>query len=389
MPLRDRKAYALRAAFHDAVRNVAARLPPEQLETLETDIQDFVTKAFNGETNGRLDHFLSDVLNRVEKISELKSKEISVGAELIFAAMRERFEHVACDECDRGIICDGNDETDMHIVAAETGDLCINEIKESFHVANQLSSTFYLFYWNAAHLPDLMLETISLSETTSQMPGHNLAVNAMTYYDDRPDKKISRVQVRIAPLQLGRECIAALPYLLLHEVFCHGFQMAVTSRRRLNKEAVVDPVSEGMMDSLAVDLLKEYATKIAKADPSKGEIAYRNFAEGRSIHGDRASLDREPYFPEAPAVYLGTLVLETIRAFYMLDSTIEQAEHDVRTLASALNLASWDYASRLEGLSRLLKGLERPRDQELVNLLSNFRRDRNSARLITHLIRPH
>src|ERR1700733_13720222 len=244
MSLHDRKAYALQAAYHGSVRKIAPQAPATELRPLADNVRTFAEQASKGES--RLDDFLSASVQRIEKVAQLlwADREIPTSAASVLAAMHLRAAEVRCAQCCNGRICVGKDELDDEIVASEDGGLCILEIKEAFRSATELTQKAYSAY-TMLTLPELILETIGLSGPSPEIPGHKIAVNGRTHFEDQ-DGKLSRIQVRIAPLALGRECLAALPYVLMHEIFCHGFQMAAHPGKRPNKENIPDPVSEGM-----------------------------------------------------------------------------------------------------------------------------------------------
>jgi hypothetical protein len=395
MSLQDRKAYALQAAYYGVARKVAAGTLESDLQVVSENVLKFSKNAVNDKLSEGmprdLDKFLAGVTSKIEQLTRIECEEtgIPAAAEFVLNAIRQRAEGIKCHNCYNGIICTGGVDDDV-IVAAQEGGECIREIRQAFDLAVDLSQQSYEGVTNF-RLPRIVLGTTGLTSAPSEIPGQNLGVNATSRFDDEMEEKTTYVDVRVAPLALNQASFAALRYLLMHEVFCHGFQMVTYLTSRPKKKSITDPVSEGMMDALAVEVLRQHALGLAAAGAEKvascgAKFAARDVKVAELLHSSRSSLDLSPRFPEAPQVNLGVSALESIRALYALDSSTEQADADVFALACHLNLAEWDYAARFQGLSRLSEGLGvPPRDTSLIRLLLEFRAKRDVREIINHL----
>jgi hypothetical protein len=138
------------------------------------------------------------------------------------------------------------------------------------------------------------------------------------------------------------------------------------------------------MDRIAVELMEQRAQVAEQDVPFQSRL--RSEADvAREIHLARASLDRSPPFPEAPAVALGVEVYQSIRALYAADDDIVRADADVRRLAYDLNLHGWSYLARSNGLTVLRRQLRRPRNVRLIQLLDAYRKYYDSTDLIEHI----
>jgi hypothetical protein len=388
MRLQDRKAYALQAAYFNAVRAVAANIADTELERVSATVLDFSKQAFDEQPPGEqaLDKFLTDSVHRVETIVDIRCGAIvPAPAASVLMALRQRAASIKCVDCDGGRICSGHEQFDDEIIEAQHGGQCIHEIKYAFEVAIERARSAYAeCIPSGSEPPRLTLQTEGIGHLTSQIPGHQLAINATTRFDDGDEGKASEVNVTITPLQLNRVSMAAMQYLLWHEVFCHGFQMLSRTGSRPNKKNIPDPVSEGMMDLIAIEILSEQARVPVGKNIDDREIAKRDAGLARQLHLARASLDLSPRFPEAPQVALGVAALEAVQALYDADDP-KRAKEDAFALVFRLNIASWDYGHRHNGLTRIALGLEIPRDTDLVALLLRFRRNRNVIPLIEYL----
>jgi hypothetical protein len=388
MPLNDRKAYALLAAYIDSIRSASE--PPglvrSGLTELQKNVQSLANNVCDEGGDGSLDTFL---INAVERATEatrniVGSDAVDAMSEML-AALRARAGRIKCSSCQSGVICCGDESRDSTIVAAEQGGECISEIKTAFRLALDISVSEY---GNATlqklGSPKAVLATSSLTNAPGMIPGLTLAANGATGFHDGPDGKISQIDIEVAPLKLDRITIVSLPYLLLHEVLCHAFQMARSVVPRPNKKDIVDPVAEGLMDRIAVELMEQRAVVAEQGVPFQSRL--RSEADvAREIHLARASLDRSPPFPEAPAVALGVEVYQSIRALYAADGDIARADTDVRRLACDLNLHGWSYLARSNGLTVLRRQLRRPRNVKLIQLLDVYRKYYDPTDIIEHI----
>jgi hypothetical protein len=163
---------------------------------------------------------------------------------------------------------------------------------------------------------------------------------------------------------------AALPYVMLHEVLCHAYQMSGGSEIRVTSAVYIDPISEGMLDAIAVLLLEARAERERDSRPETQQEA----DSARRIHLARKSVLERSRFPQALQVDLGASVFDTVKSLYLKDGPPDTAQRDAMRLAYELNLNGWSIERRFKGLSRLRRGLaQRTIDHTLIGLLLRYR----------------
>lgn len=291
MSLPDRKAAALQAMLQELTREIDN--PDPVLEAFVDNIKKFSKRTTVRRDTGRLDTFLIGALEQIEKLTRIECNDNIDSITWLIDEMKSQCADIKCEICLNGKICT-NTLDDVEIITSPSGGKCIDFISKRFEKAREITKSIY----NSLHQieltdVDVRLETISLQQSPpAAIPGRRLAINASTRYEDAGDEKASHIEIRLCPPELNREALAALPYLMLHEVFCHCYQMRAHAERRPNKKGTADPISEGMADEIVVDLLELHADSFA--DAKERLRATRDATMARSIHLDRASLDRCP-----------------------------------------------------------------------------------------------
>lgn len=377
MNLSDRKAFAVLSAYIRSVER-EHQVSEGDLKRLYGNVVSAAEEAQDSETP-ELDRFVRDAAERSSQAALTMAgdppPELLVA---IVARFREEAAGIHCAGCAAGNVCSGG-RTDDAVVSAPDGGQCLREIKDAFETALALTGKVYSQTLGLPLPPvDVALSTVGLTDRPGMVPGNPLAANAETRYEDMGRDKRSLVRVAVASLHLDRRTLAAFPYILLHEAFCHAFQMARHDGSRPRKGEIDDPVSEGMMDALAAGMLQ------AVADESGAAPAHAAADEAREIHLARASLTRHPRFPEAPAVARGVEVLRMLRACFAGEGL--DADTLVLRLACDLNLQSWSFAERRQGLSRLASRLNGPhRDPSLLDLLFSYASGGDVGPLIDYL----
>jgi hypothetical protein len=391
MSLRDRKAYVLQATFLKAVRGVAPDAPLEEIDLLAGVVKRLSIKVADAPvvagSQSPLDAFLTEAVERAEKvvIDEAGPDGVSDSARQVFDELKRLASTVKCETCGKGAVCNGLGSDDV-IVAADAGGHCIAEIKQAIARARRLTDSEYVKHVaNDVSFPRLVFQTTAVGDPPTYIPVLAIAINGNTEFEDGPDGKVSHIDVRVAPAALNRASVAGLPYLMLHEVFCHGYQMMLNPDQRPNKGAIPDPVSEGMVDKAAIESLARVSATEAGSDAAGQMLAEGDMKVAQMLHLARGSLDMEPRFPEAPSVRLGVEVAKAIEALYTADPPNAEAMDDMIALACSLNAAGWHFADRYRGLARLLRGLQVPRDPFLVALLLDFRRKRDANELVNYI----
>ena len=345
---------------------------------LEGNVRDLAKDAMSDTTNAPLDGFLADAVSRAGKIAQIQLTADFAKVSPALTALQAKVAGIRCADCRNGTICDGGDQDDA-IVAA--GGECISDIKQAFQTGMIETRREY------GQLPKVAvsLHTAGRNVPPGLVPGLELAINGRTSYADTPSAKASLVTLEVASAHIDHLSVAALPYVALHEVFCHAYQMAAGSGPRVIPVAFVDPLSEGMMDAVVVELLKDRAE-------AKREVTTEAGAEADAasrIHLARKSLQERKSFPQAPQVHAGAEAFAAIRSLYAQDSDAATALCDAKRLACDLNLNGWSIEDRLRGFARLRLGLEkRPRDYTLLDLLIWYLNTSDSVQpIIDHLSR--
>jgi len=388
MTLRDRKAYALLSLYLQAVRTVAPAAAPEDLEVVWESVytlaRDVGNEPVTEEPQPPLDTFLVEAVENVEEFvaRRFRSNPTPEVARRVLDELKRGVTGFKCAKCANGPICNGL-ETDDAIVGAQDGGRCIEAIKTAIADACRTTDGEYEKHAGGLPLPNLVFRTTALEDPPGAIPVPGIAINGMTRYEDGEAGKVSEIDVRVAPAALSRLSVAGLPYLLLHEVFCHAYQMMVLEGPRPNRGAVPDPLSEGMTDAVAMKLLEQ---EVARRGAGSDFVHRGNMEAARTIHQARYSLDLEPRFLEAPWVRQGVAAAEAVEYFYARDTSPEQAAEDTIALTVSLNAAGWDFALRNKGLTNLLGGLSGPtKDPELMWLLLEFRVKRDIKGLVDYL----
>jgi hypothetical protein len=372
MSLKDRKAFALKAAYL-----VLAGANPETQETRAQEyfgknIDGLASEAANSTALTPLDAFLVDAVERAENAARAMTGTSFDEFLPAVAALRAEIRTIRCDECLLGEICSGGKDDDR--IVAEGGK-CIREIKAAFNEAVQRAQAEYRCDLSKVQV---VLATSGYSRHPAQIPGIDLAVNGHTRFVDGDASKHSVVTLQVASALLDGQSLSALPYVMLHEALCHAYQMSADTAARANETFYIDPLAEGLLDRIAVDLLK-MESHVSQRKSDTADMAQR-------IHLARRSLDAKPRFGQAPQVSLGAQAWDLIFRIYEQDSDAQKAEEDARRLAYDLNRNGWSYERRFKGFSRLRKLLQlKPRDVGLVDLLLRYKNTVDVSDLVEYL----
>lgn len=378
MALRDRKAFSLLGAYFRTVAEVSENDAPSN--KAQSEFEDLIRKLAKAvlfdTANAPLEDFLANAVTRADQAARVLLDTNFASVEPTATALRAKIARIRCRDCRNGTICDGGSEDDQIV---EAGGECISEIKAAFRGALDEADREY------GRLPKMTvsLHTTGRNSPPGSVPGIGLAINGRTSYADEHPRRSSFVTLEVASAHMDALSLAALPYVMLHEVLCHAYQMSDGSGDRTSPVAYVDPLSEGMLDAVAVHLLETRAEKERDSRPEateEAEIAQR-------IHLARKSTRNRPLFPQAPQVNLGATIFETIRTLYSRDSDLESAIRDAKRLAYDLNLHGWSIENRFKGFSRLRRGLEaKPRDPELLRLILEYRNTSVTAQeIVSHV----
>ena len=365
MALKHRKAYCLRLLYVQALCSLSdgaeagfrSSLDESSLESVGSVVDLRTKRAFRGKDgHSQLDSFIVQSLVDCRKASESLFSETGIDdARKLANAMADHGSGLICEKCCSGKICANSDEQDDLIISSEEGGRCVSDIKIALSKALEISLAAHVRYFGVAPTIQVELSTVAWEGIPSKLPGIPLSVNASTTFEDIGDQKKAMVIFSVAPLLIDRYTYSSYLYIMLHEVLCHAFQMVDRRGKRPMRSAVVDPISEGMMDKLVTEILAERAMALGDIDLSAPTRAQTEADKALAIHLVRRDVELPVRFEEAFEVRLGVFVLEQIRKIYSKDEDFRpNAEADLRRLAFALNSAGWEYAERLAGLSFLM-----------------------------------
>lgn len=378
--LSDRKAFALLSAYFGALGPTQAAQSDElkSVYRVVNDIAEELARDFGGTP---LDEAVRDGAQRAAaSVRSRYGGRASTDVEALLDAFLARAAGHNCVVCAKGPACRGVASDDALVAAGGT---CVGEIREAFDSGLRRAGEAYRVAGGPPPV-EVALHTRGLTDRPGLVPGGLLAANGATRFADTGAEKHSIVRIDVTALQIDRWTVAALPYVALHETFCHAFQMSRAQGPRPNKGRVVDPLSEGMMDALAVELLEAEADGL-RLQPDIGPRAQAVADVARETHISRSSLVREPRFPEALPVARGVETLRLLRA--MLAALGRPDAHAVSVrLACDMNLHPWSFAERTQGFARLVRGLNSlPRDACLLDLLLAYAEGGDVEPLIAYI----
>lgn len=392
MPLAERRAYALHESFYEAVRRIQIPLAEGTLQSLHSRVLEH-TRDLARDDVRPLDKFLQDSARSFEesvatipKIDELDRLKIAE----ILGEFRDRIQRVDCQGCLSGRICNGDPDFDDEIVAAPDGGQCIQGIKVAFELAGRMAAEQYGPFIKKAAVPTILLSTearISPPVSAGLNSSLGLAVNGVTVYEDNAEDKVSHVTIAASPRHINPFSLSALPHLLLHEVFCHGYQMARATSPRTGRGRFTDPISEGLMDLLVTKMFEVRKMRaVEKKDPDV-EAVRRESSASHEIHLARASKDRNPNGEEASTVSFGVSCFENLVNFFKRHKLSDEDAHkDAWDLACEFNLHEWEIHERRVGVTRLNSRLVSG-DRDLAAELARFHDTREARRVVELLLR--
>jgi hypothetical protein len=239
------------------------------------------------------------------------------------------------------------------------------KIKATFALCFSLAHDLYSeFLSPSCGFPGISLRIGIADGVNTSFPGRRVAFNASIRYQDGgvEAEKHSVVTVRVFPSVIEPGCLLALPYIVMHEIFCHWPQMLHCKGTRPNPPEIedpfnknakrfrVDPFSEGWMDSIIEQVLRRSCRFAELACLEEAKTA-------NEIHGERVQPFRTPSFPDAGSISPGHEAAELVRWLYEVDEEADPAAHDLDflRLSCELNAADWSYYQRAEGCLLLVE----------------------------------
>lgn len=382
MNFADRKAFAVLAAYLESTPD---DLPAQSgdLEAIYEPVQRAAERMASASDGAPLDSAVQAAAALAAEAALPFVRDKAVARETL-----ERFQSlvrgISCSTCGVTAACKGAAADDALVA---NGGQCMRQIHDAFDWSmRQAKATYAASRPAGPPVVDVSLQTRGISDPPAGVPGGLLAANGVTSYVDSETEKRSLIRVDIAALAIDRSTLAALPYILLHEVLCHAFQMSDAPGPRPGRKAVVDPISEGMMDAIAVRELTRNAQALL-LDPALSPRARATANVAMQVHAARRSLDLDPPFKEAPAVARGVEALELVEAVYG-HLGLEEPQRLAERLACEMNLHPWSYADRFFAMTKLVHAVrESPRDLMVFELLEEFASGGDARPLVSYLTR--
>jgi hypothetical protein len=383
--LHQRKAFELCAAFYGAQRTCGADPSERALVAASGKARQLADTELKTQHNQiPLETFLAEALEKVirEAEEEAESFPLSQAGVATVDALRE---------------------LQAHVSSRTTAELsCI--LAKTYSSSHKAVRDFYSRYLTLPFdFPEISIRIGLAGGPNRAFPGREVAFNGSLRYEDRdpPGPKHSLVTLKVSPASLGAGCLPALPYVLTHEILCHWPQMARRLGGRPNPKLVddpankdaqrleVDPISEGWMDALCPEVLRERCAGPERSCWEEAETA-------EAIHNERSQTNRVPVFQDAPFIAPGDFAAQIVLWLYNVDNP-SNAERDFRRLTCELNTADWDYRARRIGCNRIIMACEAhseqlkngtkmsDRDTAVRDSLLSFRADRNLDSLLNLL----
>jgi hypothetical protein len=228
------------------------------------------------------------------------------------------------------------------------------------------------------------------------------------YVDKDEDAKWTQVTLKVMAQEVDCDCLLALPYIIMHELFCHWPQMSRRHSSRPNPALLADPdnvdarrvdsdpFSEGWMDRLVGDALER--REIDGSDPSAWRRMQAEISVARRIHADRTDFRSGHSYAAAPFIAAGEVAAHWVKWLYDGDGKPrELTGRDLARLSCELNVADWTFEQRRGGCDAIIKACEaymragRQADvldvahQAIVGALRTFRDSRDIDPLLAAL----
>jgi hypothetical protein len=386
MNFADRRVFALNLIYARALRKEGTNPADPDIGLLAVNIAMISSNYFSAtKLDTRADEFLAAAIDELERIC-CNGATGSERMAAILTDMKGALPHIDCSKCYSGKICDGRSEVaDDIIVAAVGGGRCISEIKEMLEDALVEAGKFYEpSDPSVVQRIKVALSTLSASAPSVAIPGHRLGLIAETYYDDTALQKSSMVTVTVAPSHFDLKTLSSARYVLFHEVIAHCYQFAAAHSIRPKRAGTADPVSEGLIDIQVKRIL--YSRARAKAlEPNSYE--HQEYISASEIHLARASGTVSPPFRDHRTVQLGRHAETVLHHCVSKLDTSEDPADIVARLSAALNLADWNFAQRLSGMTKIC-GIKPKDEAEFSRQLENFIHLNDVSPLISWLLNP-
>jgi hypothetical protein len=241
----------------------------------------------------------------------------------------------------------------------------------TFHECLEAAQSFYRDNLRAPlQFPNLHLHVSDAHQVNYSFPSGAVAFNASVMYADKDeDAKWTQVTLKVMAQEVDYDCLLALPYILMHELFCHWPQMSRGASPRCNpallgdptnvdaRRVDSDPFSEGWMDRLVGDALER--REIDGSDPGAWRRMQAEIGAARRIHADRTDRRSGQSYAAAQFISAGEVAAHWVEWLYDGDGTPrELTGRDLARLSCELNVADWTFEQRRDGCHGIIKACE-------------------------------
>jgi hypothetical protein len=354
LTLAQRKAFAWRAAVSGAARDEDFADKDTYLDVLQGDARKIAETEIRSPSTGDLTAFLGLLPAR------LRANDIHCDDPDRSRLRRRVLQRAARARC-RGCAvasalsrpCDGRNSPREWSLIEKHGGRCVGEIQQSWKFACQLAHDYY-----TKAVPELPDVTLDLRiEFTDQrppllIPGHPISFLVGVDYE-RGRFRRSTVVLRLAAHRYEVRCADDLLPAILHEAFCHVWQMAA-GRPPRELDRTYDSLAEGWMDFIVGLVVKR------ELGARAGFLSTRISAAADKLHLARADQDPgggQEQFAHALSVSRGAGAARAVLGWF---SAIGATEKEFLDLSLRLNAHPWRGAERDAACRKLKEWLFKP-----------------------------
>lgn len=373
LTLAQRKAFAWRAAVSGAARDEDFADKDPYLDVLQGDARKIAETEIKSPSTGDLTAFLSRLPAR------LGANDIHCDDPDRRRLRRRVLRRAARARC-RGCIvasllsqpCDGSNSAREWSLIEKHGGQCVGEIQQTWEFACELARDYYT---NAVSgLPDVTLDL--RIEFTDQrppllIPGHPISFLASVDFE-RGRSRRSTVVLRLAAHRYEVRCADDLLPALLHEAFCHVWQMTA-GRPPRELDRTYDSLAEGWMDFIIGLVVK----RELGARPRFLSTRISNAAD--KLHIARADQDPgggQEQFAHALSVSRGSGAARAVLGWF---SAAGATEKEFLDLSLRLNAHPWRGAERDAACRKLKEWLFKPGTRQWTVIDEGLRGARGNA----------
>ncbi len=322
-----------------------ARLTRGSIEAVGNSVRArILLHADSGGSNGRLDHFIAEVVDHAESQirSDIGTSSPAV-ADAISSALRKRAKRISCKKCSPQKICSGISED---YIAIERKGLCIKSLKNIFEFSRETAVKYYQRYSSLFDPAMVPTTTFSTCRATEGEKPHRLPIDVYVNGANRfdaIDRSRTSVLLEICLELFDAASYLTIPYIMFHECLAHAFH-AITPRPE--RKIVVEPhysFEEGYMAYVAWVIMQEVLDGESRIMSLDKRIPFPSDSvfHGNNFHQARINWQHRNASNAASSLYRGE---EAAKRLYLnicnLCSTDQKAKEIWLKLSLDLNMLS-------------------------------------------------